>query len=1152
MLCAFTAKADVFTVTSNADSGPGTLREALLRAAANGVAVKDFINFNLPGNTVDDRTIDLLSMLPAVSSNLVIDGTTQPGLKLGESNASVKIRSPKINDPFTIFTLTNVNDVELYGLYLYDFTYINTIWADVKEKVGIELLNCKNITIGGGNRGNIVKGFNSWSVSAKNVDGFIFKGNVIGLNENNNFDHDGYLTGVLTAHIRLLDCNNIKLGGDLPTEGNIFFCIVSAELSDKTTIHNIEVKGNNFGVFKDGVTTTIFYSENYGMEIITTGVNVYGASPAELDKAVTVNLNIKNNAFGNFDRAFFINALKGNVNFTNNYVGLGRDGATSTNIYNSRPNEGVAFGIANSLAQVNVGGNDPLSKNYFYDQSDALSVENSPNILFRNNEFRCLVFPAYGLDHPELLPQVSIKNVNYTPAGTTLTGVAPANALIDVYSTEGCTYANCSVRQLILTTTADNTGSWQAVLNGLNGTFYVSATVNNRTSVLKTFEINNQNVLLENMRCTSQAKITGLQVPPGLTYYWADEQGNVVSPDLDLVTTKPGKYRLVLGNGCVTSQWYEIKDEQLSVYEGAKTVTDASCNNGGSIKGLFINDPRFLINSYTWTKDNGIVVSHTIDAENLAAGNYSLKITTSDGCEKTYGPITLTNAAAPVIVENSYTTTPSNCNSPTGAINGIYATGGTGTLKYSWRNAQDQEVSTSANPTNQYAGKYRLRVTDDSNCGAVYSTEIEILESNGVSLDLSGQGGVSPSCNRTNGSITGLQAPGATSFEWVITGTTTNVGHNLNLTGVPAGFYTLTISNTTCSRSYDFEVAGFPPTAFTGITYTKTKSCDAFPTGTISLNTDNANEQPLQYLWLDEQGNPAGYAKEVGLLKAGKYKLQLIDKNYCTFDYPEVFTIEAYPEFKVLSFGTVTNTQCGVGTGGVSATTVSGGTGTYTFQWLDADNNDTPIPGKDQASITDLFAGHYKLRITDGGCNLAEPPYTIIDQAVTPPAPSVENVRVYNAGNATIKINSPFPTAIYRLYETATSPQPIKDTIGGNITINVTQSRSYYVSLTYGYCESGRTEVKVFLSALTGGIVNTFTPNGDGVNDYWVIKGLDTYPDATVSIFNRYGQSVFQSTGYAKPFDGNRNGKPLPVGVYYYIINLKRGDVLSGNVTILR
>jgi gliding motility-associated-like protein len=56
-----------------------------------------------------------------------------------------------------------------------------------------------------------------------------------------------------------------------------------------------------------------------------------------------------------------------------------------------------------------------------------------------------------------------------------------------------------------------------------------------------------------------------------------------------------------------------------------------------------------------------------------------------------------------------------------------------------------------------------------------------------------------------------------------------------------------------------------------------------------------------------------------------------------------------------------------------------------------------------------------------------------------------------------------------------------------------------------------------------------------------------------VQVFNRYGQVVFSSTGYAIPWDGTMNGKPLPVGTYYYIINPKSGrQVISGSVTILR
>jgi len=84
-------------------------------------------------------------------------------------------------------------------------------------------------------------------------------------------------------------------------------------------------------------------------------------------------------------------------------------------------------------------------------------------------------------------------------------------------------------------------------------------------------------------------------------------------------------------------------------------------------------------------------------------------------------------------------------------------------------------------------------------------------------------------------------------------------------------------------------------------------------------------------------------------------------------------------------------------------------------------------------------------------------------------------------------------------------------------------------------------------------IDNTFTPNGDGINDYWDITGLIAYQDATVDIFNRYGQKVFHSLGYPKPWDGTYGNQPLPVGVYYYIINTNyEGQVLSGYVTIIR
>jgi gliding motility-associated-like protein len=84
-------------------------------------------------------------------------------------------------------------------------------------------------------------------------------------------------------------------------------------------------------------------------------------------------------------------------------------------------------------------------------------------------------------------------------------------------------------------------------------------------------------------------------------------------------------------------------------------------------------------------------------------------------------------------------------------------------------------------------------------------------------------------------------------------------------------------------------------------------------------------------------------------------------------------------------------------------------------------------------------------------------------------------------------------------------------------------------------------------------VPNTFTPNGDGINDIWVIENLPKYPIQWVQVFDRYGQLLFESHGYTHPWDGTYNGSPLPSGTYYYIIELgDSGNPKTGYVTILR
>jgi gliding motility-associated-like protein len=95
---------------------------------------------------------------------------------------------------------------------------------------------------------------------------------------------------------------------------------------------------------------------------------------------------------------------------------------------------------------------------------------------------------------------------------------------------------------------------------------------------------------------------------------------------------------------------------------------------------------------------------------------------------------------------------------------------------------------------------------------------------------------------------------------------------------------------------------------------------------------------------------------------------------------------------------------------------------------------------------------------------------------------------------------------------------------------------------------------QVFVKVLKAPVIpNIFSPNGDGVHDRWEIAYLESYPGCTVDIYNRYGQLIYHSVGYDKPWDGTINGKQVPIGTYYYIVDPKNGrKIMTGYVDVIR
>ena len=85
-------------------------------------------------------------------------------------------------------------------------------------------------------------------------------------------------------------------------------------------------------------------------------------------------------------------------------------------------------------------------------------------------------------------------------------------------------------------------------------------------------------------------------------------------------------------------------------------------------------------------------------------------------------------------------------------------------------------------------------------------------------------------------------------------------------------------------------------------------------------------------------------------------------------------------------------------------------------------------------------------------------------------------------------------------------------------------------------------------------IPDAFTPNNDGVNDTWNLYGIEAYPEAHLTIYNRWGEAVyFTSEGYTHPFDGTYNGQPLPIDAYPYVLAPASGHpLIRGQLLLVR
>lgn len=1120
-----------FIVTSKADSGNGTLREAITLAAANGSAEKDYIKFNLPGSTILDRQISINTALPLLSSNLVIDGSTQPGEKFQASDAKIQIVPG--NSGYDAFVLLNIDGFELYGCYITGFA--NSVFRKIgfpSPTAALYIENSKNIQIGAPGKGNVFfennYAISTWYTSI--IDGSSLP--VMGaenLKIHSNFfgfAPDGKTTGSIilgvAPEIGLNYCKGlIEIGGADIKLRNFFgtkATFIAGQHADPSRLFPTEflIQNNFFGYNTNGVASMIPTRNTSGLTAITLGPGNAPYSFKILDNKIQTPHTVSTGQ------------VTGEVYFQGNIL--------QNDQYPGKPYYRAFTGF-NSTNNIKIGGENPGEGNTITGQQ--LQAESSKSVLLQQTNIYCSLVPSEEvyINRSKLLPVVEIKMVT----SNSVSGTSSPRSKIELFMDDDC--PGCQPFKYFTTVLADENGNWEyqgSITSGIIAT----ATLNGFTSLFTNIKVIKGSVLLNSSCGESNGSITGPTFQNSGGYQWRNERNEVIGNAADISNLAPGLYTLTFQNAsCSNPITYQISSISPSVNKSAVQITQPSCDNKNG--RILINPNNFERENfkYVWTDINGKVRAETSDLFNVEAGTYLLKISYRD-CSITYGPIVLNNQQGPVIDQTAAIIQNTACNTSNGSIKNIKITG-TGNIIYTWKNSANVIVGNTMDLLNVPAGKYTIEVKDGSSCGPLTSGSIEVKEINGITLDESNTKITNATCNSSNGSVLGLIITGSTDYKWMNENGQA-ISTELDLVNVSAGKYTLQVSNAAgcIKHSRIFEITEKAIVQFNVLTEIVAATCNQ-NNGSITVSFTGI--QPKTMRWTSSSGNTIGNATKLAGISEGNYKLFLTDDQGCENLHKEYTVSNINGAYLDRSLEKVTNDQCTQGRGSIKAPVLSGGKLPYSYEWKDKTGL---IIGRD-ANLENVTAGDYFLTIGDAlACSNQTIQYTVNDENSILDGPVVKDVQICAPGETLIEVTKPL-LGKYLLYDN--SGATLFEDKNGSFRLNVLKSSTYFVEYQLGICKSAKVPVKVHVADEGLAINNTITPNGDGINDYWILTSISNYPSSKIEIYNRYGQKVFQSKGYVTPFNGVVNGTELPSGTYYYTIELRSGcNIVKGALTIIR
>lgn len=458
----------------------------------------------------------------------------------------------------------------------------------------------------------------------------------------------------------------------------------------------------------------------------------------------------------------------------------------------------------------------------------------------------------------------------------------------------------------------------------------------------------------------------------------------------------------------------------------------------------------------------------------------------------------------------------------------------------------DGSTSTDQNPTHRYAasGNYdvTLTVVTNNGCSNTVSKEVTVYilpEANFVA---------SPVCEDApmqfvNASAIGY---GTMTYEWSFAGQGTSTDKDPVFTFTGFGTFSVQLiatSNNGCKDTIVRDVTVYPaPTADFTVADVCIGDASVFTNTSTVPGTDNI----IKHAWDfgDNMSSSTLVNPTFTYAAPGDYNVTLTvtSNRGCENSVTKVASVIALPDVDLTANGPTEFCD-----GDSVVLSANANARTYDWTWDGGSSTNSTVTAKTH--------GWYKVRITAPPIGCANEDSIFITVHQLPDAKAWPRNKV-NQSIDTISrgqsIDLHASGGVTYLWSPTTylNPSDMADVMAERVDMTT----DYTVTVTDEFGCTNEAQLRIFvLDNFDLTVYNAVTPNGDGMNDTWIIENIWAYPEAEVVIFNRYGMEVYRTTGYNNDWDATYKGNDLPDGPYYYVIVHPDFDIVyKGVINVIR